>query len=76
MELEEVKKSLKEFAYTKYGTFSQKEAKLILQALDNSIPKEKVKAELKKMEENGYWNFLEERDVANTVRILNRLLEE
>lgn len=46
-ELEETIKSLKNFAYTMYGTFSAKDAKIILNYIKNSIPKEVIEKKIK-----------------------------
>lgn len=40
------------------------------------IPKKKIKDKIEELEENGYWHFLENRDLELTQKILQELLEE
>lgn len=40
------------------------------------IPKKKIKEKIEELEENGYWHFLENRDLELTQKILQELLEE
>lgn len=44
--------------------------------LENSISKDKIRKKLKELIKNGYWGFLEERDLETTIDILKELLEE
>ena len=43
--------------------------------IKNSIPVQKVKDMIEELKENGYWNYLEERDLETTIEILKKLLE-
>lgn len=45
-------------------------------AVDTSdyVPKEAIREKIKEIEENGYWDFLEERDCEKTINILKELL--
>lgn len=43
--------------------------------IKNSIPIQKVKDLIEELKENGYWNYLEERDLETTIEILKKLLE-
>lgn len=43
--------------------------------LANSIPISLVKETIEKLKENGYWNYLEKRDLETTIDILQELLE-
>ena len=43
--------------------------------LDSYIPKQKIIEELKKLDKDGYWDFLEERDLEKTKQILQKILE-
>lgn len=38
--------------------------------------KSKIKEKIEELKENGYWNYLEERDLETTIDILKELLEE
>lgn len=40
------------------------------------IPVSLVEETIKKLKENGYWNYLEERDLETTIEILRELLEK
>ena len=40
------------------------------------IPKSKIKEKIEELKENGYWNYLEERDLETTIDVLQELLEE
>lgn len=40
------------------------------------IPVSLVEETIKKLKENGYWNYLEERDLETTIEILQELLEK
>lgn len=42
----------------------------------NCIPTSLVKEKIEKLKENGYWNYLEERDLETTIDILQELLEK
>ncbi len=73
--------STDEDGYTKYeiGEEEQKffEAiETVLQALENSIPKEVIEKKIEELNENGYWDFIEERDYEEAINILKKLLEE
>lgn len=48
---------------------------ILLNYIDNSISKEDIKEKLEELNENGYWNYLEERDLEKTKNILQELLE-
>lgn len=39
------------------------------------INKSKIEDKIKELEKNGYWDFLEERDLEKTINILKELLE-
>lgn len=41
---------------------------------ENYISKEAIRKKIKEIEENGYWDFLEERDCEKTINILKELL--
>lgn len=41
---------------------------------ENYLPKEAIRKKIKEIEENGYWDFLEERDCEKTINILKELL--
>lgn len=41
-----------------------------------SIPVSLVKEKIEELKENGYWNYLEERDLETTIEILQELLEK
>ena len=43
---------------------------------DNYIPKDKVREKINELVENGYWDFLEERDLEKVIDILKELLGE
>ena len=43
--------------------------------IKTSIPIQKVKDLIEELKENGYWNYLEERDLETTLEILKKLLE-
>lgn len=47
-------------------------------AVDTSdyVKKEAIRKKIKEIDENGYWNFLEERDCEKTINILKELLGE
>ena len=38
------------------------------------VPKESIREKIKEIEENGYWDFLEERDCEKIINILKELL--
>ena len=38
------------------------------------IPKDTIRKKIKEIDENGYWDFLEERDCEKTINILKELL--
>ena len=40
------------------------------------IPKRKIEKQIKKLEDEGYWDYLEERDLEKTINILKEVLEE
>ena len=40
------------------------------------IPVSLVKEKIEELEENGYWNYLEKRDLETTIEILQELLEK
>lgn len=48
----------------------------LVQGNANSIPVSLVEETIKKLKENGYWNYLEERDLEKTIEILQELLGE
>ena len=39
------------------------------------ISKKKIEDKIKELDENGYWEFLEQRDLDKTINILQELLE-
>lgn len=39
------------------------------------IPIQTIKGKIEELKENGYWNYLEERDLETTIGILQELLE-
>lgn len=39
------------------------------------IPTQTIKGKIEELKENGYWNYLEERDLETTIGILQELLE-
>ena len=41
---------------------------------ENYLPKEAIRKKIKEIDENGYWDFLEERDCEKTINILKELL--
>lgn len=41
---------------------------------ENYISKEAIRKKIKEIDENGYWDFLEERDCEKTINILKELL--
>ena len=43
---------------------------------DDCISKEAIRKKIKEIDENGYWDFLEERDCDKTINILKELLGE
>lgn len=71
-ELEEAIKELKSFAYTPFGGLSSRNAKIILNYIDNSIPKEVIekKIEILKMEE--HYDYI---DNKKAITVLQELLE-
>lgn len=42
----------------------------------DSIPVSLVEETIEKLKENGYWNYLEKRDLETTIEILQKLLEK
>lgn len=48
---------------------------LLVQRYSNSISVQKVKEKIEELKENGYWNYLEERDLETTIEVLQELLE-
>lgn len=40
------------------------------------VSKKTIEEQIKKIENDGYWDFLEERDLEKTISILKSLLEE
>lgn len=40
------------------------------------VSKKTIEEQIKKLENDGYWDFLEERDLEKTISILKSLLEE
>lgn len=42
----------------------------------NYIPVSLVEETIEELKENGYWNYLEERDLETTIEILEKLLEK
>ena len=42
--------------------------------IDDYISKEAIREKIKEIDENGYWDFLEERDCEKTINILKELL--
>lgn len=52
-----------------------KEKQELRSALLNSIPIEKIENMIKKLNDDGYWDFLEERDLDKTINILQELKE-
>lgn len=40
------------------------------------IRKDKIRAKIKDLKENGHWDFLEDRDMEKTINILQKILEE
>lgn len=44
--------------------------------IKNSIPIQKVKDLIEELEENGYWNYLEERDLETTIEILKKIIRK
>ena len=65
------------------GNMSNKDTTIIIadkEYFDNGyfiekyISKEAIRKKIKEIEENGYWDFLEERDCEKTINILKELL--
>lgn len=58
----------------------QKDKKVLIKNYDRVlgtfINKDKIREKIIELEDKGYWNFLEERDLKLTIRILQKLLEE
>lgn len=44
--------------------------------IKNSIPIQKVKDLIEELKENGYWNYLEERDLETTIEILKKIIRK
>lgn len=42
----------------------------------NYIPVSLVEETIEKLKENGYWDYLEERDLETTIEVLQKLLEK
>lgn len=84
-ELEEAKKQCEHIIkfYTDLDTihssknkcFEIRAIETILNYIDNSIPKEVIEKKIEELNENGYWDYLEERDLEKTKNILQELLE-
>lgn len=47
----------------------------LVQGNANSIPVSLVEETIEKLKENGYWDYLEERDLETTIEVLQELLE-
>lgn len=45
-------------------------------SFDDYIPVSLVEEKIEELKENGYWNYLEERDLETTIGILQELLEK
>ena len=62
-----------------YGNRSIKEEHEVTLALlykyKDSTQKEKIREKINELIKNGYWDFLEERDLETTIDILKQLLE-
>lgn len=54
---------------------ARKVNELLVERYSTSIPVQKVKDKIEELKENGYWNYLEERDLETTIEILKKLLE-
>lgn len=55
--------------------YTEEAIETVLNYIDNSISKEKIKKKIEELNENGYWDYLEERDLEKTKNILQELLE-
>ena len=66
--------------YNIQGTFQNELVEMINFLIElqkeNDVLKVKIKAKLEEMMENGYWDFLEERDLKKAIDILKGFLEE
>ena len=62
----------------KNSYYEQKEFnnKQVLYITEKFIPVSLVEETIKELKENGYWNYLEERDLETTIGILQELLEK
>ena len=63
-ELEEFKKQVTEIENTNFIKYK------------NYIPVSLVEEKIEELKENGYWNYLEKRDLETTIEILQELLEK
>ena len=74
-ELEEENKTLNERNQylVKYRAKLEKE---LYESNENYIPVSLVEEKIEELKENGYWNYLEERDLETTIDVLQELLEE
>lgn len=70
--LDDVKFTNLEFASVR----AIREIQSLERKLENSIPVSLVKDKIEELKENGYWNYLEERDLETTIDILQELLEK
>lgn len=50
--------------------------KVVLLTKEECIPVSLVEETIEELKENGYWNYLEERDLETTIGILQELLEK
>ena len=74
-QLEEENKTLNERNQylVKYRAKLEKE---LYESNENYIPVSLVEEKIEELKENGYWNYLEERDLETTIDILQELLEK
>lgn len=65
--------NLRRDAYIEGKAEEQERARKFIR--EDCIERQKIKNKIKELEENGYWNFLESRDLEITINILKKLLE-
>lgn len=78
-ELEEAINRIENIAENEICEFSKTIFKgnlyMLKRYIDNSISKEVIEKKIEELNENGYWDYLEERDLEKAINILQELLE-
>lgn len=77
--LEKQQKEIEELTYNneilkKLPNSKEKYIDVLENKLFNSVSKEEIRKKIKEIDENGYWDFLEERDCEKIINILKELL--